>query len=344
MDEYYKQKYLKYKIKYLSLKQILIGGSSNIKINLDNIYNNLLLNGFYDNIYIKTECSNKTSDNSIEIPSSCKNRISNIEIYKKIGLFNLYKSPCRIGRGSTYCSKNVKKCKIIDNNEKCPLCNIINSDVVSPCNPLNKIIRKHIDSSFPLIIIPNAYPYLEKQFLIVTPSHCKQIDSLKNKINISNLFSIFNTILTIGKDVIFFNGICGNSLEHFHCQYTTTKFPLFEKISETHIGLYNDEFRGYSIIISNNIDLFVECTNIIIENNLTYNFIARKVPNGLQIVLFIRHCIITSDIKDLNFGATELAGIIVSNEEITIDEEDIKKYIDATNRYIDYKKINSLIV
>ena len=329
--------------KVVAKKSMKKGGGENINvplndIDLEHIYNKLLSNGFYKNISVKTDCSGATiKDDSIIIPKSCSDRISNIVKYKSIGPFILLKSPCRIGRGSRYCSKNFKDCKIIENDEKCPICNIISLDVDSPCEQLNHIIRLYINSDSPLIIIPNAYPYLDKHFLIVSPNHNKQMESLKNKTLVNNLFTICNTILQIGNGVVFFNGICGNSLEHFHCQYTTTKMPLFTMITEDHVGIfYKDGLRGYSIIISDNIDLFIKCTNIIIKNNLTYNFITRKVKTGLQIVLFIRNCVIPNGVKDLNFGSTELSGIIVSNEELTINEEDIKKYLDATNRAIDY--------
>jgi len=319
------------------------GVAKNIAINfddidLDSIYDILLSNGFYNNISIKSGCYDTIKDDSIIIPKSCVNRLSNIVKYKNIGSYILLKSPCRIGRSSRYCSKNFKDCKIVENHELCPICNILNTDIISPCEPLNNIIRLYIKFDYPLIIIPNAYPYLEKHFLIVSPNHNKQMDSLKNKTLVHNIFTICNIILQIGKGVVFFNGICGNSLEHFHCQYTTTIMPLFNMMSENHKGFFDEGgLRGYSIIISlDNIDLFIKCTDIIIKNNLTYNFIVRKVLSGLQVVLFVRNCIIPKGVKDLNFGSTELSGIIVSNEELTINEEDIKKYTDATNRPIDY--------
>ena len=378
MNNFYQDKYIKYKNKYELLKKLLIGGygedadilakdldkdrdidkdkddaqlnhiynlpeDMNVEfteIDIDHIYNNLLYNGFYHNINIISDDPTKSiKDDSITIPKSCNNRESNIVMYKMLGSFILLKSPCRIGRSSHYCSKKYcfKNCSIIDNDNTCPICNIIDLNVISPCAPLNKIIRLRIQCEYPLIIIPNAYPYLEKHFLIVSPSHSNQIDSLKNEIIIYNLFTIFNTILKIGKGVVFFNGMCGNSLEHFHCQYTTTKMPLFEEMDETYEGIYNNnELRGYSIIISDNIDLFITCTQIIIDNDLTYNFIVRKVNKGLQIVLFIRYCKVPNGIKDLNFGSTELSGIIVSNEELSIDLNDIRNYINETNRLIDY--------
>ena len=333
-------------MKFAVKKTMKKGGGKNIDVNvnpledidLDDIYKKLKSDNFYENIKIKKDCVNEhIKDDSIIIPPSCNDRISNMKIYGGIGIFILYKTPCRIGRGSIYCSDIFKDCKIIKNDVTCPMCNIINSDVQSPCEPLNNIIRLCINLDHQLLIIPNAYPYLETQFLIVSKNHYTQIEILNDETFVNNLFTICNKILHIGKGVVFFNGICGNSLEHFHCQYTTTEMQLFKIMSEDHKGIFNERgLRGYSIIVSDNFDLFIRCTNIIIEQNLTYNFITRKVTKGLQIVLFIRDCVIPKDIKNLNFGSTELSGIIVSNEELTITEEEIIKYLNFTNSEIFY--------
>jgi hypothetical protein len=335
-------------MKFAVKKTMKKGGGTNIDvyvdelkdIYLDNIYKELIKNGFYENIRIKNDCSDETiQDDSIIIPHLCSDRKSKIEPYKTLGIFIFYKTPCRIGRSSIYCSNILKDCKIIKNNERCPICNIINLDVQSQCEPLNHILKLNIISEeCPLIIIPNAYPYLETQFLIVSRYHYKQIESLNIVALVNNLFRICNNILAIGKGVVFFNGICGNSLEHFHCQYTTTEMPLFNIISEDHEGIFNKSgLRGYSIIVSDDFSLFIKYTQIIIKNNLTYNFITRKVTKGLQIVLFIRNCKTPDGIKNLGYGATELSGIIVSNEELTISDKDIIEYLEVTNRESDYK-------
>jgi hypothetical protein len=100
-------------------------------------------------------------------------------------------------------------------------------------------------------------------------------------------------------------------------------------------------FRGYIIIINDkNHNMLYEYFKSIIDNELTYNFIARKVENGIQMIIFVRHCVLPDGVSNLNFGATELSGIIVSNTKLDIvDTKDIEPYLNATNRLEDYNKI-----
>lgn len=157
--------------------------------------------------------------------------------------------------------------------------------------------------------------------------------------NIHILFQIMLKLLTIDSDVIFFNGICGNSLEHFHFQYTTSVFPFFTFLTKEDSGFYEfSHFRGYVLNTSYYKDI-LDLIAKIIDNNFTYNFIVRKIDDHtLQFIFFIRKCVI-HNIPDLNFGATELSGIIVAttSEDLSIFTEDnIIKYINQTNSVDNY--------
>ena len=78
---------------------------------------------FYNKITIKGCNDEIIKDDNIIIPEGCEKRTNNIQKYKKIGQFEIYVSPCRIGRNSNYCKKHIEKhieinnsyCKIVDN-------------------------------------------------------------------------------------------------------------------------------------------------------------------------------------------------------------------------------------
>jgi hypothetical protein len=314
-----------------NFRKKLGGGNIDIK----KIYDKLIADGFYENISVKV-CDENKKDDTITIPDFCESRISGVNKNSVVAGFDLYISPCRIGRKSQYCSKQVINCSIEDNIQKCPLCSILDNNTINPCVALNAKIITPLQSIF--LLVPNAYPYLDNQFLITTKSHFKQMDVINDNIDI--LFQIFLNLLTTDKDVIFFNGICGNSLEHFHCQYTTSVFPIFTSLTKENSGFYEfSYFRGYVLNTSNYTDILGLITKII-YSDFTYNFIVRKIDNNtLQFVFFIRRCIIYN-IPDLNFGATELSGIIVgsTSEDLGVFTEDnIIEYINQTNSKDNYK-------
>lgn len=145
------------------------------KIDIKKIYNDLIINEFYNNIYIKV-CGLNSNDESITIPNRCENRLSMITKIKNVNKFEIYITPCRIGRKSEYCSKQIIDCEIKNtaDNQHCPLCFIIDDKITNPCYPLNKKIKINLTDNF--VLLPNAYPYLEYQFLITTKTHYKQID------------------------------------------------------------------------------------------------------------------------------------------------------------------------
>jgi len=223
-----------------------------------------------------------------------------------------------------------------------------------------------------LIILPNPFPYFYKQFLITT-------ENLENKPHktqriFQNDFSYFLKVLKVANElckqkdgIVFFNGICGNSLEHFHCQFAQQKLPIFDFIdnkdgSEDNLltvekgvqVLYNTKdnnqfFRGvvFSNFSMDNLSKKVEIyVNELTKRGYLYNFIIRKKGSRLQMVLFIRNCKVKKGTIDFNFGSTELGGISVKSERYydTIGEKDIVKYLDETNSVWDIYKVISAIL
>jgi hypothetical protein len=310
-------------------------------INFDVIYEELVKNGFYDNIKLRI-CDKNRSNNSINIPATCKSRLNGITEYNKIKMFKFLISPCRVGRNSSYCLKKLNGCSIKNSPYSCPLCFSLDPNIQNPCEPLNKLVRIPVSDKF--TIIPNMYPYIEKHFLITTNEHIGQIQALNTPKLIADLFTILFNLLSTNNGTVFFNGLCGNSLDHFHCQYTTSKFPIFEVLSDTQEGYFNiNGFRGFSII-TDNIKPVSKLIKIILKSIFTYNFISRKVNNGLQFVFFIRDCHIEAGVEDLNFGASELAGLVVTSNKLLIDENILDKYLNTTNNEEDYLLVSSKLM
>jgi hypothetical protein len=320
------------------------------QIDLASVYEQLKAGGFYDNIN-KLSFGSKTVNlpniNRQVKENRCADRVSNEEHYKTIGdYYKLYISPCRIGREIKNCAKKVvcvgEQCVVKDPETTCPLCGVVKDTGVSPCSQLNKIIRTETGDE-ELIIIPNAFPYLERHFLITSKNHLKQ-DFINTAANLGRVVGIAERLLTAEAEaeaggVVFFNGYCGNSLEHFHCQYTISKFPIFENITVENGLLENPHFRGY-VITGAGAELVQRMSGAIskiVAEGLLYNFIMRRIGDGrLQAVLFVRSCKLAPGMIDMNFGATELSGVIASAKKLKNTEEEIMEYVNYTNRVSDY--------
>lgn len=316
-------------------------------IDIEGIYHQLKENGFYENIYVKLPGRDRQDDDTINIPRECTDRESGIEHISTIGDdFEIFKSPCRIGRASKWCSKKIINDTLVEGgiSALCPLCSLTDTQITNPCEPLNKYVLKPLEA--PFILLPNAYPYLKTQFLITTQSHYMQMGVMGDPSLVSSLFSIFNNILIPGNGYIFFNGICGNSLEHFHCQYTTSDFPIFNGLSQTYNGYYKKEnslLKGY-VLLANSPNDVNNVIQYITSQNLTYNFIVRKTDaNLLQFIFFVRHCVICPGIVDLNFGSTELAGVVVVSNTFPNTLDQIHQYIDATHNDNNYNGMESIL-
>ena len=166
------------------------------------------------------------------------------------------------------------------------------------------------------------------------------MDIMNDPTHVAYLCQLFLKLLNHHRDVVFFNGICGNSLDHFHCQYTTSQFPIFN-MDESFEGLYaQNGFLGYSIVCSDSQPFFAFLQRVQAAAGLTYNFIAHKVAKEkLQIIVFVRHCVVPAGVKDLNYGSTELAGVIVSGSKSNTTHQEFYDYINATHSIQNYLNI-----
>ena len=268
--EYYK-KYLKYKNKYINLKQNMVGGSLPVSIELkdlkegiNQIYNNLKkvdndgvsfysnLNRFnFENAVVSLEQFGKIPTN--EEFKKCVDR----EDGKKDYIFNLsgdithlifFDQTCRLGRdlkicdGHIQCSKN-GSCHYdepLDKPINCSLCSMIQYHDNLACLPMQKYKILHIletgkydDVTNPgIIVVPNTFPYFEKHFLITTYLHNTQELLVKNKKYYETIVKIANVLLDNESGTMFFSAMCGYSQIHIHNQYTSQhNFPIFSYIN-----------------------------------------------------------------------------------------------------------------
>jgi hypothetical protein len=294
-----------------------------IDLDVNKIIEDLEKTNFYN--MITTECDSNIVD------TNCKRRYDNIKHIQYKDLIFVH-TPCRIGR-ELHCSRT--SCS--EKNQDCPLCFFSNERFKSICQNINKIIIRKLSNIF--ILIPNAFPYLNSHLLITTRLHNSQFLTM-SQYSIE-LYSIFHKILKINNGYIFFNGICGNSLNHFHCHFTTSKMPIFEYIdlNNIHSGQINsDFFRGYLIKVKDGIQL-QNIIHFLDFYRASYNFILRKQDEILEIIFFIRFCHKSYISNNLNYGASELSGVITSNKLIHINDNEIEKikmYLEETNNISNY--------
>jgi hypothetical protein len=295
---------------------------------LETLKNNLFNEGFYN--IITSKCDNNNNN-------QCKNRIDQL---KKGNIhdteFITIITPCRIGRNINCMIKPDTDCE--ETEIKCPLCYFTKTDITTVCSSIDKIKQYVIDDEF--IMIPNAFPYLDNQFLITVRDHKTQFDVVNS--SKEKLFDNINNLLLINPNsVIFFNGMCGNSLEHFHCQITTTDFPIFNHVPLENGLINKNGFRGWFIKFPyENANIFYDMIEKI--KDYSYNFILNKNDIFFQCVFFIRK---NCDIVDpnLNYGATELAGVIHDNEDNFPNKDGLEKYLNTTNNISNYDFLIPLV-
>jgi len=336
--------------------------------NLNEIYKFLLATGFY-NIINEYNINFQNLESKPAIPdwNNCSNRMDHLSQYylKNINLgIEFFESPCRLGRKIAECSyynKNRKVSKDILND--CVFCQTLNRKDSSLCYPFRQMKMIYIDG---LIILPNPFPYFKRQFLI-TADVAEYSDHYTQTIFQEN-FSYFHKILKVSNELckqkdgmVFFNGLCGNSLKHFHCQFAIHKLPIFSFIDDVgnkenfikiepnvQVLFNNDSNKYFRGIVFSNLsleDLGEKVEKYIVElSNLKYlyNFIIRRKRSKLQMVLFIRNCKTKKGTVDFNFGSTELGGSIVNQirfDDKLFKEKDIIKYLDETNNVRDIIKV-----
>ena len=84
---------------------------------------------------------------------------------------------------------------------------------------------------------------------------------------------------------------------------------------------------------------FRDLIRILTNKGISFNFILQKgIYNYFDVIFFVRNCnrILT---KDLNFGATELAGLI-NTRNGKFKPKEIAKYMEETNNIINYNVFN----
>ena len=290
-------------------------------LNLKRLKQNLVDKGFYN--IITSSCN----DNNVT--TNCKDRISGLETGSiKDTEFITITTPCRIGRDIN-CM--IKLCDQDQPTTLCPLCYFTNTNK-TVCSSIDKIEQYDLEDGF--IMIPNAFPYLDNHFLITVREHKTQFEVVNN--SAINLLNKINKLLIINPtSVIFFNGMCGNSLEHFHCQITTTDFPIFNHVPLTNGLIDTQDFRGWFISFSyENVYIFSDMIEKIKIHS--YNFILKKNGDVFHCVFFIRQNCDTVE-PNLNFGSTELAGVIASSSKYNFpNKDDINKYLNITNNVSNY--------
>ena len=291
-------------------------------LNIVNIKKKLLDEGFYN--IITSKCPTTTTNNK------CENRLD--QVTRGIipnTLFETITTPCRIGRDID-CVK--QECNSESPN-KCPICYFTNTNekIKTVCTGLDKFKSYELDDTF--ILIPNAFPYLDNHFLITVSNHIPQFE-IMNTLGIQFLDNINKLLIVNPTGVIFFNGMCGNSLEHFHCQITTTDFPIFKYVPKNNGLIDTNGFRGWFITFSYETKhVFSDMIDKVKESS--YNFILNKKDSIFQCFFFVRKNCGTVQ-PNLNFGSTELAGIIGSNKDDYPDKSAIDTYLDITNNLSNY--------
>ena len=317
---------------------------------LKKINKKLLTNGFFDKFTFDENLKIEDESEIIIKWKTCKDRKDKILKYNEVLGIKFYVSMCRLGRNLNFCNSftcNRNECT--QNQYSCSLCSITKNYKFSPCLEFRKIYGLKING---LLIIPNVFPYLNNQFLIISKDHLTQTILDQDVRLLIKIIKIADKLcvswIKQENGVIFFNGLCGNSIEHFHAQITTTSFPIFDqnimsnmKKINNNIGLIDEiYYRGLVFNYDNMKDLIINLSKIIkkiIKKKFLYNFIIRRNIN-LEVILFIRNCYVPKDIIDLNYGSSELSGIVITISKV-IKKEDILKYINATHNISNYLNV-----
>lgn len=333
------------------------------KDKLNDLYSQMVSDGFFNSL-------NKfTGVNSNKKPSTnwtgCEDR-SKIEEYKtnELGM-KFYITPCRIlGRYMDLCWGKIRDgdgVAVKPAKKECVLCATIHNCKKSPCDPFNKIqivtytVKHSTTLATTLVLLPNAFPYLPNHWLITTNNqgsdHHTQYDITEIEI-LKSLGSICEELCIEPNDTIFFTGMAGNSLEHFHAHYVQFNFPIY-KIIEDYIEQFPVGFihKSCSIYFLDKEQkwvtcLVLRCTNInfLITNvlhvlltkieeqpTMTSNFSIHKNGVNYECILFARK----TGLKGLlNYGVNELMGYVnMSSEKDYVKHsiENIKAHLDQTN-------------
>jgi len=330
------------------IKETLVRNYDEMKQN--GVFNTITVFDLGSNSFMQEEIKSKIKDIDW---TDCPQRTNDITL---VGIdrfeHELYLTPCRKGRIQNVCNYAIKETGLLYPTN-CSLCDLFYNYKYSPCIPFRRIKIIFSDGFY---IIPNLFPYFTSyHYLITLNPSIKQIphdtQSFIYKMNTIKKISILAPKLLINKDdTLFFNGLVGNSKEHFHIQYVSYHFPIYDflqidkrepyaQVHNCNIYIFNSNnklFRtAFSIQSINVTNLCVILYHMINECRLRryeINILIHKNDSlEYECIVFPRSKVEFENKKDdLNFGSTELSGYIQSESEFS-DETLILPYLLNTN-------------
>lgn len=259
----------------------------------------------------------------IDRRATCATRKSKMQDFERPDDYFVERwTPCRVGRSKT---------------ERCPICDVmLATERVGA--PLNRAIGIQIVGLNNMAFIPNAFPYTSNHWLLVRTDHywghyhnrrATQRGALRIK-------DVMRVALAWQSGSFFFNGMCGNSLEHFHVHFTSELLPLFRgndnqwKQNVSQCALKNRWgcmcYRGemFKFTLSNYgqvARVVTEKAQALTKKGADINY-AGFVSKGVGHLLLIgREC---AENK-LGFGSSELAGLLTSADKKAYVESDLKR-------------------
>nr|QBK86783.1 MAG: hypothetical protein LCMAC103_01150 [Marseillevirus LCMAC103] len=299
--------------------------------------------------------------------STCSSRKSGRRYHRSPRLpYKKLVTPCRVGLEDPVGKIIVEmsKCKYPDDVGYCPLCYILNNRDSARLNEPIFDFQGLVWRSY--VVIPNAFPYFNDHLLITVNTHNYGQPSASFRKNgtqddmhgriavVGDMLDFASIAVNDKRGTLFFNGRCGNSLPHFHVQYTSDKFPVFEKLrlgefdrypsKDGALELFHDGGRFYTGFFFTAQDgvssrgalsrKLYRLFHHLLDRGLLYNMIIDKEGATIMVVVYVRRCrdIDMHGVVDLEYGAPELSGVIGHNSLAEFaDYGTIKKYLMYTN-------------
>ena len=315
---------------------------------IENINNDKNLRNKINNLY--KELNNKKFFRSVnsKLLNNCVNRRNKIRNEK------LSFNELGINIGIPFYTKCRQRLKLKDPSS-CVLCNPFKLyNIINESS--EKIAATKLLSWRGYYIEPNLFPYMDNQILIFSKTHLninnegKEIGtqySIKYKEYKDDIFDYF---ILINRNIsVFFNGVCGNSLNHFHFHSTTFIFPIEKYLREFKNNsniIHEIKYNVYGTVINHycyrGIYLKTDISNKLylkylysiyidysIKRGYYISFLLYRIDNELNFVLFIQTK------SGGPYGASDLAGYFYSEKE---NKESLKensyKIINTCDKYL----------
>lgn len=315
---------------------------------IENINNDKNLGKKINNLYKELNNENFFRSVNSKLLNKCVNRRNKIRNEK------LSFNELGINIGIPFYSKCRQRLKLKDSSA-CSLCNPFKLyNIINKSS--EKITSTKLLSWREYYIEPNKFPYMDNQILIFSKTHLdinnegKEIGtqySIKYKEYKNDIFDYF---ILINRNIsVFFNGVCGNSLNHFHFHSTTLIFPIEKYLKEFKNNsniIHEIKYNVYGIVINHycyrGIYLKTDISNKLylkylysiyidyfIKRGYYISFLLYRIDNELNFVLFIQTK------SGGPYGASDLAGYFYSEKE---NKESLKensyKIINTCNKYL----------